>query len=106
MNSALRFYTLLLKLYPAPHRLLLSHEMSAVFRERLADEASGSGELTKWIASEFGGMLADLSMAWLSRIRHATSHDESCGCLPDFRKMRPPWTDAKSYYRLLRAPRH
>ena len=107
MSIALHVYRLLLRLYPAPHRSLLGHEMAAIFRERLAERhEAGRVALTKWIVSEFAGALADLASAWSSRLRHVTAHHESCDCLPDFRKMRPPWREAKSYYRLLRAPRH
>jgi hypothetical protein len=106
MSFAVRSYTLLLRLYPAPHRSLLGPEMSALFRERLAGgEVSGFGKRARFVASECAGTLADIAVAWSSRIRHAAGHDEGCGCLPDFRKMRPPWTEAKSYYRLFRAPR-
>jgi len=107
MSLALHAYRLLLRFYPAPHRSLLGHQMAAVFAERLAEShAAGPAGLIRWIASEFAGTCADLGWAWSSRIRHAAGHDQGCDCLPDFRKMRPPWTEAKSYYRLLRAPRH
>jgi hypothetical protein len=106
MNVAVRIYSLLLRLYPAPHRSLLGFEMSALFDQRLAEaEASGFYKRTRFVATECAGALVDIAVAWSSRVRHAAGHDEGCGCLPDFRKMRPPWTEAKSYYRLFRAPR-
>ena len=107
MSVIERVYSRLLRLYPAPHRLLLGSEMLALFRDRLAERrVSSFGKPGVLIASEFTGTIADLLIAWVSRIRHAAIHDEGCGCLPDFRKMRLPWTEAKSYYRLLRAPRN
>ena len=106
MSFALRLHSLLLRLYPAPHRSLLGPEMSAVFRERFSEyDVSGFGKRARFIAFEFAGTLADLLLAWLSRIRHAAGHDERCACIPDFRKMRPPWIEAKTFYRLFRAPR-
>jgi hypothetical protein len=106
MNSVVRAYGRLLNLYPVRHRALFASEMSVVFRARLT-ECTGSGcrATGKFIVAEFSGLLADLALAWLSQVRHAIGHDERCACLPDFRKMRPPWTEAKSYYRLLRSAR-
>ena len=106
MSMARRIYSLLLRLYPPPHRSLLGCEMSALFSERLAEaEVEGFNKRTRFVAAECLGTLVDIAVAWFSRIRHAAGHDESCGCLPDFRKMRPPWVEAKTYYRLFRAPR-
>jgi hypothetical protein len=106
MSFSVRIYTRLLRLYPVPHRSLLGPEMSALFSERLAErEVSGFSKRTRFVVSECAGTLVDIAAAWCSRIRHAAGHDSGCGCLPDFRKMRPPWTEAKSYYRLFRAPR-
>jgi hypothetical protein len=104
MNSFVRTYSVLLNLYPVPHRALFASEMFTVFSERLT-ECHDPGCCRRFIVSEFSGLLQDVAAAWLSQIRHAIGHDENCGCLPDFRKMRPPWTEAKSYYRLLRSPR-
>src|SRR5690348_11242351 len=106
MNLVISWYALLLRLYPSPHRSLLGPEMAAVFRERLSESGDSSfRERVRFIASESAAAVADVVTAWASRIRHAACHDERCGCLPDFRKMRPPWIEAKSYYRLFRVPR-
>lgn len=106
MNFVVRVYNLLLSLYPVRHRLPFASEMRVVFTERLIEcHSSPSRVPAGFIVSEFSGLLRDLAGAWFSQIRHAIGHEESCGCLPDFRKMRPPWTEAKSYYRLLKSPR-
>jgi hypothetical protein len=99
-------YARLLNLYPASYRALFAVEMSAVFAQRLSEPRSaGSHGRARLIVTEFVALFRDLARAWISRIAHAVSHDTNCGCIPDFRKMRPPWTEAKSYYRLFRSPR-
>ena len=106
MSFVVRAYRRLLNLYPVRHRALFASEMFVVFRARLT-ECSGTGcrATGGFIVDEFCGLLGDLALAWLSQVRHAIGHDERCACLPDFRKMRPPWSEAKSYYRLLRSAR-
>jgi hypothetical protein len=106
VNTVIRAYDLLLTLYPAAQRAWFGAEMSVVFKERLTDwQTAGHRTPSKLVVSEFSALIRDVACAWLCQIRHSVAHAGSCGCVPDFRKMRPPWTDAKFYYRMLRPPR-
>jgi hypothetical protein len=100
-----RAYTLVLSLYPGDHRVLFECEMRVVFAQRLADCAPG--RLGCFVCSELNSIIKDATAAWIDKLRHILHHLDvppNCGCIPDFRKIRPPWTNAKAFYAALRAP--
>jgi hypothetical protein len=100
-----RAYGLVLSLYPGDHRVLFECEMRVVFAQRLAH--CEPGRLGCFVCSELNSIIKDAAAAWIDKLRHIVHHVDvppNCGCIPDFRKIRPPWTNAKAFYAALRAP--